>query len=85
MRRGEFANWERGFDSDRALRNDESRVSECEIKPHSKQPPRLLLSHSQWKARGRRVIHPDSSAARSFVTQTGHNMCLFSEEQTVKR
>jgi hypothetical protein len=84
VKNGVYASWEvqHGFNNENALRKDESRASECEIKPHSERP-RLLLSHSQWKARGRRVIHRDSSAARSFITQTGHNLCLFSEEQTV--
>ena len=81
---------EHGFNNERALRNDESRASECEIKirvnPTPAFPSTRLLSRSQWrKAQNRKVIVPDSLAKRVVVTSTGHHMHLFSIEDTVER
>jgi len=81
---------EHGFDSDRALRNEESRASEFEIKakPATANPPLpgvTLMSKSQWrKTRHRKVIVSDEQAKRVIVTKTGYHLHLFDESQTVQ-
>ena len=93
MNKEQYAPWEvqHGFNNERALRNEESRASEIEIRTRVNPAPALpisvrLMSRSQWrKTQNRKVIAPDSLAKRVVVTSTGHHMHLFSIEQTVER
>jgi hypothetical protein len=92
-----FAPWERGFDSERALRNDESRQGEYTIKrrptsqpdpnlPHSKPVPQTLIlrTRCQWLlAHGKKVRVPDSLAHKIVVNKNGFNVYLFSDRQLV--
>jgi len=79
MMREVFATWERqhGFDSDRFLRNEESRSGEVQIKPEDK----ILRSMGQWKEAGR-VVMVGSQALKTVVTRSGRNLHLFSKAQT---
>jgi hypothetical protein len=79
MMREVFATWERqhGFDSDRFLRDEKSRIGEVQIKQEDK----LLRSRTQWKECGRMVMH-GSQAVKTVVTRSGHNLHLFSKAQT---
>jgi len=79
MYREVFATWERqhGFDSDRFLRNEESRSGEVQVKPEDK----ILRSKSQWIECGR-VVMDGSKAMKTVVTRSGHNLRLYSAAQT---
>lgn len=71
-----------GFDSDRFLRNEESRLGEFEIKhPSSSQEDRLLRSKTQWEQCGR-VVMDGAQAMKTVVSRSGHNLRLYSEAQT---
>jgi hypothetical protein len=83
-----YAPWERGFDSDNALRNERSRFGECELKrcpasPSIESGTVRLLSSAQWKERRRRVIS-DVAPVKVVVTKAGHPLRLFSLEQTTQ-
>jgi hypothetical protein len=88
-----FAPWEKehGFDSDRFMKNETSRLGECEIKKRpassasSSNLEQKLLSHSQWTVYNRKVCVPDSQAKSVVVTKTGHRLSLFSLEQTKEK
>jgi hypothetical protein len=79
MYREVFATWERqhGFDSDRFLRNEESRSGEVQIKQEDK----ILRSKMQWEQCGR-VVMDGSQALKTVVTRSGRNLHLFSKAQT---
>ena len=81
MYREVFATWERqhGFDSDKFLRNEESRSGEVQVKPEDK----ILRSKMQWEQCGR-VVMVGSKAMKTVVTRSGHNLRLYSEAQTTK-
>ena len=88
MNKEQYAPWEvqHGFASDRFLRNEASRASECELRPRTPSPaPRdpNLLSRTQWKLCDRKVVVPDGRAKRLVVTKNGHHLYLFDETQTV--
>jgi hypothetical protein len=78
-----YAPWERGFDSDNALRNERSRFGECELKRRPASPSIRLLSSAQWKERRRRVIS-NVAPVKTVVTKAGHPLRLFSLEQTTQ-
>ena len=79
MNMGIYATWERqhGFDSDRFLRNEESRSGEVQIKQEDK----ILRSKMQWEQCGRMVID-GSQTIKTVVTRSGHNLRLYSVAQT---
>ncbi len=92
MNKEVYAPWEKshGFANENFLRNEKSRFGEFFIKPRpasASAAPRdpLLFSHTQWKARNRRVCVPDSQAKNVIVTHTGHRLHLFSFAQTTEK
>jgi hypothetical protein len=82
----QYAPWERGFDSDRALKNEASRKGELKIRQRpasSSQRDPLLLSSAQWVDRKRSVL-AGAAPVKVVVTKAGHPLRLFSFEQTTQ-
>jgi hypothetical protein len=87
VRKGEYSPWEKqhGFNDENALRNDESRADECEIKPRKlrlRNANVVLLSRAQWADRGRKVVD-GAVPVKVVVTKRGRPLKIFSLEQTV--
>jgi len=91
MVKEEFAAWERshGFDSDRFLKAEPSRIGEAIIKrkpvmPVAARDPELL-SRAQWFQKGRSVLANDSESMRTVTARSGHVLHLFALHQTRAR
>jgi hypothetical protein len=47
--------------------------------------PRRYLTRSQWRSKGRMVDARDQDAVKIITTNAGHQLRLYSFEQTIER